>query len=125
MQGVWILVLTAKVSRDKLNVIMIYYLHCGFFPFACLTRAINTVNPRCRSASELIIYATRKITNIEVRVRVTMKDQKKLHFTSSDKGDLRGLCNELNTLEKQCKELVWKNMVSRLIKTWFLSTMSV
>jgi len=53
-----------------------------------------------------------------------MKDQKELHFTPSDKRDLSGLCDELDRLQKQCKDILWNSMVSRVIKIYFLSQYS-
>ena len=41
-----------------------------------------------------------------------MKDLNKLHFTESDERDLRILCDELDRLQKQCKDTLWKDMVS-------------
>ena len=41
-----------------------------------------------------------------------MKDLNKLHFTEYDERDLRILCDELDRLQKQCKDTLWKDMVS-------------
>lgn len=41
-----------------------------------------------------------------------MKDLNKLHFSESDERDLRILCDELDRLQKQCKDTLWKDMVS-------------